>query len=41
MTSNVARIVVISTALAGSAAFAQTNDTGSQGNTRHSNRFTK
>jgi hypothetical protein len=33
MTSNVARIVVISTALAGSAAFAQTNDTGSQGNT--------
>jgi hypothetical protein len=33
MTSNVARIVMISTALAGSAAFAQTNDAGSQGNT--------
>jgi sporulation protein YlmC with PRC-barrel domain len=33
MTSNVARIVMISTALAGSAVFAQTNDAGSQGNT--------
>ena len=33
MTSNVAYIIIISTALAGSAALAQTNDAGSQGNT--------
>ena len=33
MTSNVARVVLISTALAGTAALAQTYDAGSQGNT--------
>lgn len=33
MTSKVACIIIISTALAGSAALAQTNDAGSQGNT--------
>jgi hypothetical protein len=33
MTSNVARVVMICTALAGTAALAQTYDAGSQGNT--------
>lgn len=33
MTSNLARVVLISTALAGTAALAQTDDAGSQGNT--------
>ena len=33
MTSNLARVVMISAALAGTAALAQTNDTGSQDNT--------